>query len=52
MDFSEVVSLFHYANASTFTTWFDDVGLVILEVVQCCFFFVMLGYYRSSYVGR
>ena len=35
MDFSEVVSCVHYANASTFITWLDDNGLVILEVVQC-----------------
>ena len=35
MDFGEVVFCVHYADASTFITWFDDDGLVILEVVQC-----------------
>ena len=38
VDFSEVVFCVHYTNASTFITWFDDNGLVIYEVVQCCFF--------------
>ena len=38
VDFSEVVFCVHYANASTFTTLFDDNGLVIFEVVQCCLF--------------
>ena len=35
VDFGEVVFCVHYAYASTFITWFDDDGLVILEVVQC-----------------
>ena len=35
MDFGEVASCVHCADASTFITWFDDDGLVILEVVQC-----------------
>ena len=34
MDFSEVVFCVHYADASTFITWFDDDKLVIFEVVQ------------------
>ena len=38
VDFSELVSCVHYANAFTFITWFDDNGLVIFEVVQCCIF--------------
>ena len=38
VDFGEVVSCVHYANASTFIVWFDDNELVIFEVVQCCFF--------------
>ena len=38
VDFSEVVSCVHNANASTFITWFDDNGLVIFEVVQFCLF--------------
>ena len=38
VDFSKVVSCVHYANASTFITWFDDNGLVILKVIQCWFF--------------
>ena len=35
MDFGEVASCVHYADASTFMTRFDDDRLVILEVVQC-----------------
>ena len=35
MDFGEVVFCVHYADASTFITWFDDDRLVFLEVVQC-----------------
>ena len=35
MDFSEVVSCVHYADASTLITWFDDNRLFILEVFQC-----------------
>ena len=35
VDLSEVVSCVHYANVSTFITWFDDNGLVIFEVVKC-----------------
>ena len=35
VDFNEVVFCVHYADASTFITWFDDDRLVILEVVQC-----------------
>ena len=38
VDFDEVVSWVHYPNVSTFITWFDDNGLVIFEVVQCCLF--------------
>ena len=33
VDFGEVVSCVHYANASNFITWFDDNRLVIFEVV-------------------
>ena len=35
MDFGKVVACVHYANASTFITWFDDNILVILKVIQC-----------------
>ena len=35
VDFGEVVSCVHYADSSNFITWFDDDGLVILEVLQC-----------------
>ena len=35
MNFSEVVSCVHYANASTFIIWFDNDRSVIFEVVQC-----------------
>ena len=35
VDFGEVVFCIHYADASTFITWFDDDGLVFLGVVQC-----------------
>ena len=35
VNFAEVVSCVHYADSSNFVTWFDDDGLVILEVVQC-----------------
>ena len=38
LDFGEIISCVHYANASTFIIWFDDNELVIFEVVQCCFF--------------
>ena len=34
VDYGEVVSCFHYADATTFITWFDDDGSVILEAVQ------------------
>ena len=37
MDFGEIVFCVHYADVSTFIAWFDDGGLVILEVVQCLF---------------
>ena len=37
VDFSEVVSV-HYANVSTFITWFDNNGLVIFDVIQCYLF--------------
>ena len=36
VDFGEVVSCVHYADVSIFITWFDDNGLVIFEVAQCC----------------
>ena len=35
VDLGEVVSCIHSADIFTFITWFDDDGLVILEVVQC-----------------
>ena len=35
VDLGEVVSCIHCADIFTFITWFDDDGLVILEVVQC-----------------
>ena len=35
--FGEVVLCVHCSDASTFTTWFDDDELVILEVVQYLF---------------
>ena len=35
VEFGEVVSSVHYADGSTFITWFHDDGLVILEVAQC-----------------
>ena len=38
VNFSEVVSCVHYANASTFITWFDGNGLFIFEVTQSCLF--------------
>ena len=38
VDFSEAVSCVHYAKTSIFTRWFDDKGLVICKVFQCCFF--------------
>ena len=38
VDFREVVSCVHYANASTFITRFDKNGLGFFEVVQCCLF--------------
>ena len=34
VDFGEVVSCVHYADVSIFIAWFDDDGLVLLEVVQ------------------
>ena len=39
VDFGEVVSCVQDAHASTFITWFDYYGLVILEIVLCCLFF-------------
>ena len=39
VDFDEVVSYVHYANASTFITWFGDNQLVIFEVVNAVFSF-------------
>ena len=35
VDFSDVVTCVHYANAPTFIAWFDNNRLVILKVVQC-----------------
>ena len=35
MDFGEVVPSIPCADASIFIIWFDDDGLVIVEVVQC-----------------